>query len=81
MAVQKSKTSKQRTNTRFAQWKLETPNLSECPQCHELKASHKVCPKCGYYNGKQVVDVAKKEKKKNELAQLLYNCAVCFCKI
>ena len=47
MAVQKSKTSKQRTNTRYAQWKLETPNLSECPQCHELKASHRVCPKCG----------------------------------
>ena len=62
MAVQKSKTSKQRTNTRFANWKLETPNLSEFPQCHELKASHIVCPKCGYYKGKQVVDVSKKEK-------------------
>jgi large subunit ribosomal protein L32 len=63
MAVQKSKTSKQRTNTRFAQWKIDAPNLSECPQCHELKASHVVCPKCGYYNGKQVIDVSKKEKK------------------
>ena len=48
MAVQKSKTSKQRTNTRYAQWKISAPNLSECPQCHELKASHVVCPKCGY---------------------------------
>ena len=63
MAVQKSKTSKQRTNTRYAQWKIEAPNLSECPQCHELKASHKVCPKCCYYDGKQVVDVSAKEKK------------------
>ncbi|MDY2842134.1 MAG: 50S ribosomal protein L32 [Candidatus Borkfalkiaceae bacterium] len=65
MAVQKSKTSKQRTNTRFANWKLSTPNLSECPQCHELKASHQVCKKCGYYDGKQVIDTAKKEKKEN----------------
>lgn len=63
MAVQKSKTSKQRTNKRFAQWKLETPNLVECPQCHELKAPHQVCKKCGYYDGKMVVDTAKKEKK------------------
>ena len=61
MAVQKSKTSKQRTNTRYAQWKLETPNLSECPQCHELKKSHVVCPKCGYYDGEQIV--SKNEEK------------------
>ncbi len=63
MAVQKSKTSKQRTNTRYAQWKISAPNLSECPQCHELKASHQVCPKCGYYDGKMVIDVNAKAKK------------------
>ena len=63
MAVQKSKTSKQRTNTRFAQWKISAPNLVECPQCHELVASYHVCPKCGYYKGQQVIDVSKKEKK------------------
>jgi large subunit ribosomal protein L32 len=63
MAVPKTKTSKQRTNTRYAQWKISAPNLSECPQCHELKASHKVCPKCGYYDGTLVVDVQAKEKK------------------
>ena len=62
MAVQKSKTSKQRTNTRYAQWKIEAPKLAECPQCHELKASHKVCPKCGYYDGKQIVNTEKKAK-------------------
>lgn len=64
MAVQKSKTSKMRTNTRFSNnSKLTAPNLTECPQCHELKASHRVCPKCGYYDGKQVVDTSAKEKK------------------
>lgn len=65
MAVQKSKTSKQRTNTRYAQWKIKAPGLTECPQCHELKKSHIVCPKCGYYDGVQVVDTAKKEKKED----------------
>lgn len=64
MAVQQSKTSKMRTNTRFSNnSKLTAPNLAECPQCHELKASHRVCPKCGYYDGKQVIDTTAKEKK------------------
>ena len=57
MAVQKSKTSKQRTNTRYAQWKIKAPNLSECPQCHELKLPHRVCPSCGQYKGKEVIKV------------------------
>ena len=56
MAVQKSKTSKQRTNTRFANFKALAVTLVECPQCHELKQSHKVCSHCGYYDGKAVVE-------------------------
>ena len=34
--------------------KLETPNIVECPQCHEYKLPHKVCKACGYYKGKAV---------------------------
>ena len=56
MAVQKSKTSKQRTNKRFANYKAVAPTLTECPQCHELKVAHNVCKKCGYYDGKLVVE-------------------------
>lgn len=64
MAVQKSKKSKMKTNSRFSSnSKLTAPNLVECPQCHELKAAHRVCPKCGYYDGKMVVDTSVKEKK------------------
>ena len=63
MAVQQSKTSKQRTNTRFSNnSKLSAPALVECPQCHELKAAHRACTKCGYYKGVQVINVEKKAK-------------------
>ena len=55
MAVSKSKISKSKTNSRFANWKISAPGLVECPQCHELIKSHTVCPKCGYYKGKAVV--------------------------
>ena len=33
------------------------PGLSLCPNCHEPKLSHRVCPQCGYYKGKPVVGV------------------------
>ena len=55
MAVPKSKQSKQRTNTRYANFKAAAPTLVECPHCHELKQPHKVCAKCGYYDGREVV--------------------------
>ncbi len=60
MAVPKNKTSKQRTATRFANYKATAPTLMECPQCHEYKETHRVCKNCGYYDG---VEVVKKESK------------------
>lgn len=56
MAVPKRKTSKARQGKRRSQWKLQAPNLMACPQCHELKQSHRVCPHCGFYKDKAVVD-------------------------
>lgn len=56
MAVPKHKVSKERGNKRFASnYKAHSANLAVCPQCHELKPTHRVCPKCGYYNSKLVV--------------------------
>ena len=56
MAVPKRRQSKARTNKRRSQWfKVEGAQFVECPQCHELKLPHRVCPECGYYKGKEVV--------------------------
>jgi hypothetical protein len=38
----------------------------ECPQCKSEKLPHKLCPVCGYYNGKQVLDFEAKKVKKAE---------------
>lgn len=59
MAVPARKTSKTRKRLRRGHIKLATPNLSACPNCGELRASHHVCPSCGYYDGKQVVNTGK----------------------
>ena len=60
MAVPKSKISKERGNTRYANWKLTEKNLVECSNCHAMKENHKVCKACGYYNGKPII--VEKEK-------------------
>ena len=64
MAVPKGKVSKERKHTRnSANFKAEAPTLVVCPKCHELKAPHAVCKKCGTYKGKTVVEDKKKTNK------------------
>ena len=55
--VPKKKTSKARRDSRRAHHALSAPNLTECPQCKSKKPQHVVCPECGMYAGRQVVDV------------------------
>ena len=65
MAVPKSRTSKARKRSRYANWKITGPSISECPHCHEPKLNHRVCKNCGYYDGQErlVIEKEKKEEK------------------
>ena len=56
MAVPRSKTSKAVTKGRQTiNMKLKAPHLVECGNCGNLILQHHVCPKCGFYNGRQVI--------------------------
>ena len=55
MAQQKRRWSKARTHLKRSTWKLESQNLVDCPHCHEKIRQHRVCPNCGYYDGKEVI--------------------------
>ena len=33
------------------------PQTVACPNCQEPRMQHRVCPKCGYYKGREVVQV------------------------
>lgn len=59
MANLTNKTSRCRRNKRRTHWVVRAPQLSECPRCHLPKLSHRICPECGYYQGRQVVKVEK----------------------
>lgn len=56
MAVPKRRMSKARKRKRRANWKkMSAPFLMECPRCREHKLSHRVCPECGYYKGREAI--------------------------
>ncbi len=53
----KRRHSKARRDRRRTHDSLSAPASSECPQCHEIKMPHRVCPHCGYYRGREVIQV------------------------
>lgn len=60
---------------------LTEPTLSKCSNCGELRRPHHMCQECGFYKGRQVMDLkalktkrearirAKRERIKAEAAQ------------
>jgi large subunit ribosomal protein L32 len=57
MANPKRRHSRARRDKRRSHDHLASPALSECPNCHEEKRPHRVCPRCGYYKGREIVEV------------------------
>lgn len=57
MPVPKRRHSNSRTNKRRANWKLTAPNLVKCSHCKQPRLPHRVCPHCGYYGGREVVQI------------------------
>jgi large subunit ribosomal protein L32 len=56
MAVPKRKTTRAGRDARRSQHHVEAPSRSLCSQCHQPKLPHRVCPECGYYDGKEIID-------------------------
>jgi len=56
-AVPFHRVSKTRKRMRRSHNALEMPGVTKCPNCGEVIKPHRVCKKCGYYKGKEVVSV------------------------
>ena len=56
MAVPFRRTSKTSKRMRRTHFKLSVSGLVTCPNCGATIKSHNICPKCGYYDGKNVVE-------------------------
>lgn len=62
MGLPKKKLSTTRRDRRWVRYKLNGVALVECSHCHKMIRPHRVCPFCGYYNGREVLAVKSKEK-------------------
>jgi len=62
-ALPKRKYAKARQGKRRSHQALTSPPLDSCPQCHTVKLSHHVCPTCGYYAGKEAIEIKGPKKK------------------
>ncbi|MCX6823176.1 MAG: 50S ribosomal protein L32 [candidate division SR1 bacterium] len=67
----KKKISQSQGRKRHSTWEglnirrlKETYQLGKCANCGAQKLSHRVCPVCGYYKGKQVITIKSKSKDK-----------------
>jgi len=56
MAVPKRRTSKSKRDKRRSHDGLAAPTVSTCPQCNAPKLPHRVCPSCGSYQGRTVIE-------------------------
>jgi large subunit ribosomal protein L32 len=52
----KRRHSNARRKNRRAHDSLSKPAHAECPNCHEPKVPHRVCPHCGQYKGREVIE-------------------------
>lgn len=57
MAHPKRKTSKSRRDKRRTHKNLDSPTLTKCDNCDAVHMRHRACPECGYYRGRQIVNI------------------------
>ena len=66
MAEPKKLLTSARSGNRRSHLAAKAKTLTICPKCQSRIISHQVCPKCGFYNGNDVLELEKKEQEKAE---------------
>lgn len=59
----KRKHTSGRRDRRRAHDALQTRNLVACSNCGEMRLPHTVCPSCGHYKGREVINTQEEKKK------------------
>ncbi len=57
MAVPKRKKSKSKRDMRRSHDHAKMSTVSLCPQCNEPVLPHHVCPQCGTYRGRTILEI------------------------
>lgn len=65
-ALPKQRVSRARQGNRRRHDFIKLPQLMDCPVCGQKKRTHYVCPNCGMYKGRQVLEVARPRRTQPE---------------
>jgi len=57
------------TKNRRSHHALKTPTMAVCSNCGAMHRPHHMCLECGFYKGRQVMDLAAKKTKREERMQ------------
>jgi len=71
MAEPKKRLTSSRSGNRQSHDALKMQNLIACQHCKSRILPHRVCPNCGYYKGKKVIELKDDKTKKKDLAEEL----------
>ncbi len=69
-AVPKRRHTASKRDLRRMHVRLKKPETAVCSKCNSPVLSHKVCPNCGFYKNREVINVfAKMDKKEKKQKQ------------
>jgi len=66
MALPRHHLAKGKQGRRRSHLALKAKKLTACAHCKKQIITHAVCKYCGYYKGKEIINVLAKELKKKE---------------
>lgn len=69
MGLPAKRRTKQSKRERASHFALKTFRLTICSHCKRSIRPHQVCPHCGYYNGRLVMNVTSKIEKRAKKAR------------
>ena len=58
--------SKQRSRKRRTHWKIRLVSFSDCSNCGKPVIPHRVCPFCGFYKRKPVIDMTSPDENETQ---------------
>lgn len=66
MTAPKSRGTKSKRDKRRSHIKLKELSLTKCKKCGKPVLPHTVCSACGYYKGRQIINIAEEKEEKKE---------------
>ncbi|MFA6909306.1 MAG: 50S ribosomal protein L32 [Patescibacteria group bacterium] len=66
MGLPSKRRTKQSKRERAAHFALSPIQLTTCPKCKQAIRPHRVCPHCGYYRGRDILQIDLKSERRKQ---------------